>query len=116
MAIRLDRSAVKSPRDATNVRGRETEAGCPMAKLSTSSGSRNEKALDSAFEREMRFEAHEKRFGDTAKMRARLGLDVGEIPDRAWEMGHDAGGSKVKPGKHRESTSRSGRKNRVTGR
>lgn len=34
-----------------------------------------------------RLERHEKTHGDTAKMRARMGLEPGEIPPEAWKMG-----------------------------
>lgn len=46
-----------------------------------------------------RFESHEKRFGDTAKMRERLGLEPGVVPPSAWKDGEGGTRSPGKAGK-----------------
>jgi hypothetical protein len=51
----------------------------------------------------LRIEAHEKKFGDTTKMRARLGLKDGEVPEEAWRTNHSAGGSICSNGNYVES-------------
>lgn len=47
-----------------------------------------------------RIERHQKLYGDTAKMRARLGLHGDEVPEHAWDMNHDAGGSTTSGGRY----------------
>ena len=58
-----------------------------------------------AIDKMLRLEAHEKKFGDTARMRARMGLKTGEIPDRAWTGDYISGGSTCRGRNHGESKS-----------